>query len=80
MKKILILLFTAAGLSLTACGDNGNPEGAMGINDKPDSTAFDKNADTAGRSGAAQDTSDKNIGPGKNDGHVTDSEDKLKHK
>lgn len=80
MKKILILLITATGLSLAACDDNGNPRGAMGLNDHPDSTAFDKNADTAGRSGAAQDTTEKNIGPGKDEVHVTDSEDKLKHK
>ncbi|GGH08799.1 hypothetical protein [Mucilaginibacter phyllosphaerae] len=78
MKKLTAILLIAVSVTAIAC--KGNPQGAMGANDKPDTTAFDKEDDETGRPAATKnDTTDKNIGPGNDKNHVADSEHKKKH-
>jgi hypothetical protein len=78
MKKIIAAL--ALTVSLFAVGCKGNPQGAVGANDKGDTTSFDKEDSAKGRSEETQgDSLQKNIGPAKDKNHVTDSEDKKKH-
>lgn len=78
MKKIATAILIS--VSLLAC--KGNPQGAMGANDKPDTTAkFDKEDPKNGRPEATTgDSTNKNIGPGSDKTHTTDSEDKKKHR
>ena len=78
MKKILAAL--ALAISLFAISCKGNPQGALGANDKGDTTSFEKQDSAKGRSEAAKDDSTQNnVGPGKDKNHVTDSEDEKKH-
>jgi hypothetical protein len=83
MKNSIAALAIIIGLTVTAC--KGNPEGAMGANDKADTTVFDRESEATGRPEATRseavkgDTSKGSIGPGKDKYHVTDSENEKKH-
>jgi hypothetical protein len=77
MKKITTAILIS--VALLAC--KGNPQGAMGANDKADTAAFDKENAPNGRPEATKaDSTNKNIGPGNDKTHSTDSEDKKKHR
>ncbi|TSD62899.1 hypothetical protein FFF34_018265 [Inquilinus sp. KBS0705] len=77
MKKALAAAAIIASTLVIAC--KGNPQGAMGVNDKPDTTLRSNGDRKTGRTEAAPKDSVKSIGPGKDKYHVTDSEDKKKH-
>lgn len=77
MKKLTAAIFIS--MSLLAC--KGNPQGAMGANDKPDTSAFDDNkAPTSTPEATKNDSVDKSTGPGSDKTHATDSEAKEKHR
>jgi hypothetical protein len=78
MKKVLVSIAITASTIVMAC--KGNPEGAMGVNDKADTTAFDQKNEGAGRAKeSTKDSTNKNIGPAQDKNHVVDSEEKKKH-
>jgi hypothetical protein len=79
MKRTIIAIFLTACTLMFAC--KGNPQGALGEGNKGgDTTVFDrKSGEEEGRTEASKDTSDKKVGPGKDEAHVTDSEHEAKH-
>ncbi|MFD0764367.1 hypothetical protein ACFQZI_05855 [Mucilaginibacter lutimaris] len=80
MKKTATAILITTSVLLLAC--KGNPQGAMGANDKPDTTAaFDKQDPKNGRPEATKgDSTGSSVGPGNDKTHATDSEDKQKHR
>lgn len=78
MKRSVAMLAIVVSVLFTAC--KGNPQGAMGANDKPDSTAFDREDNATGRPEATKKDSTVNtVGPGSDKSHATDSESEKKH-
>ncbi|QHS57519.1 hypothetical protein GWR56_18930 [Mucilaginibacter sp. 14171R-50] len=78
MKKVLVISAIAVSAILSGC--KGNPQGAIGANDKPDSTVYEKQNAPRERPEASKNDTSKNVGPGSDKNQVTDSESKDKHR
>ena len=78
MKKITITLAIAVSTTFVACDDNS--KGAMGTDNKSDTTVFERKSGEAGRPEETKnDTTEKNIGPAQHKDPVADSESREKH-
>lgn len=79
MKSKILILALAVSFFAACKGSQSDTAAGTDSAKKVDTVNIPGESDPLGRSKAANDTSDSDIGPGKDKAHVNDTESKEKH-